>query len=149
MDNCPEQGRKIMFANSLLTHQIKDHHSKGLLNSSNCHFPRDLVRINCRLCDHKILYNGKEDMLDHLKAKHKDYSAGPDKIEFMCRVCNWRDETAEDIMEHAKTHYQAGLNNSSRDGQSYRSSSSQSSKRRDRSYSSDRRSRSPLTRKYK
>ena len=83
-----------MFPNSLLKHQIQEHKSKtAFLNSSNCVFPRDLVRVNCKLCYHKILYNGKEDMLDHLKAKHKDYSN--DKLEFMCRVCNWRDETAE------------------------------------------------------
>lgn len=138
-----------MYPNSLLTHQIKDHKSKSLLNSTNTHFPRDLVRIKCQLCNHKILYNGKDDMLDHLKAKHKDYTSGADKIDFMCRVCNWRDDTAEDVIEHAKTHLQTSLSSSIRDrvGHEHRSSSYQSSsKNKKRSYS---RSRSPLTKKYK
>ena len=146
MDNCHEKDRNFMYANSLLTHQIKNHKSKGLVNSSNSHLPRDLVRVNCKHCNHKVLYNGKDDVLDHLKAKHKDYSS--DKVEFMCRVCNWRDETAEDVMEHAKTHYQGSLSSSIRDrvGEWYRSSSYQSSSR---SRSSSDRSRSPLARKYK
>ena len=149
MDNCPEIGRRFMYSSPLLTHQIKEHKRNGVLNSSNTHFPRDIVRVNCKLCNHKVLYNGKDDVLDHLKARHKDYSSGADKIEFMCRVCNWRDETAEDVMEHAKTHLESSLSSSIRDRLGYRSSSHQSSSRsKNRAYSSDR-SRSPLTRKYK
>ena len=94
---------KYLYANSLLRHQADKHHSREPLNIDNCEFPENLVRLNCKKCSHKILFNSREAMFDHLRAKHKDYSL--DQVEFMCRICNWRDDTAPDIVEHAeKTH---------------------------------------------
>ena len=33
-------------------------------------------------------------------ARKSDY----DVMEFMCRVCNWREDSLEEVKEHAKTH---------------------------------------------
>ena len=57
-----------------------------------------IFRINCKLCPFHILYPERQVVVDHLLTRHRDkvdrlklYSC----VEFLCRVCNWREDTVQ------------------------------------------------------
>ena len=49
-------------------------------------------------------------MSNHLQFHHQGHrryinrKSDYDVMEFMCRVCNWREDTMQEVEEHAKTH---------------------------------------------
>ena len=44
-------------------------------------------------------------MLQHIEdSHHSKMNSRLDLVEYICRVCNWREDTLEDVQEHARKH---------------------------------------------
>ena len=73
-------------------------------------------RINCKLCSFHILFPDRAVMLEHLVSHRsrieKDRLRLSSCLEFLCRVCNWREDTVQDVVEHADQHLQPHRNSS-------------------------------------
>merc|ERR1719300_1329763 len=93
--------RDFLYANMLHKHQ-REEHGVYNLNAKNCHYPENLVKIKCMLCEFFVLCPDRELVLEHLMRKHR--KSERDFLEYMCRVCNWRGETVPDVEDHAKSH---------------------------------------------
>ena len=87
-------------------------------------------------------------MRNHLKSSHKRYYRSSDNsvMEFMCRVCNTREDSLEELEEHANTHTEQLFTSSykKREFNSFRSDKDRS--RSPRSRLKPERSRSPRSR---
>lgn len=84
--------------------------------------------------------------------RYVDRKSDYDVMEFMCRVCNWREDSLEEVKEHAKTHTtylytssyrERELNRFRSGGEKSRSDQGRSKSVPDRSRSDRDRSRSP------
>ena len=68
------------------------------------------LRINCKLCSFHILFPDRAVMLEHLLSHRSRVEREGGKLveclEFLCRVCNWREDTVQDVVEHAVQHLQ-------------------------------------------
>ena len=67
---------------------MQDHFQNSVLIGNSF---RDLMGNH-----HKYFHKGDRRYL----ARKSDY----DVMQFMCRVCNWREDSLEEVKEHAKTH---------------------------------------------
>ena len=89
-------------------------------------------------------------MENHMKHFHfgdkryVDRKSDYDVMEFMCRVCNWREDSLEEVKEHAKTHTTKLYTSSYRERElnRFRSDQDRSRSIQDRSMSDQDRSRS-------
>ena len=77
-------------------------------------------RINCKLCSFHILFPDLTVMLDHLASHRSRVERGrlAECLEFLCRVCNWREDSVQDVVEHASQHLHPHGNTSSRQDKS-------------------------------
>ena len=52
-----------------------------------------------------LIFSVRGLILQHIEVSHHSrMNSRLDLVEYICRVCNWREDTLEDVQEHARKH---------------------------------------------
>lgn len=100
--------QQYLYGNQMIKHQRLFHNgSEKYVSRQSCHFPVHFVRIQCSSClFHLLGRNNTEQMIEHIMYEHKhSHETGPQEgIEYLCRLCNYKGDSYQEVDDHAEKH---------------------------------------------